>query len=61
VTALVPVVAAAAARALFAFAMDGIVLGIGFSSSSAQDVIMSLRWGMDLGRRRLKSSKVRRW
>jgi hypothetical protein len=31
------------------------------SSSSAQDVIMSLRWGMDLGRRRPKSSKVRRW
>jgi hypothetical protein len=61
-TALVPVVAAAAARVLLALATDGIVLGVvALSSSSAQDVTMSLRWGMDLGRRRPKSSKVRRW
>jgi hypothetical protein len=60
-TALVPVVAAAAARVLLAFATDGVVLGIGFVFFTAQDVIMSLRWGMDLGRRRPKSLKVRRW
>jgi hypothetical protein len=41
--ALVPVVAAATASVLFALAMDGIVLGVALSSSSAQEVIISFR------------------
>jgi hypothetical protein len=60
-TALVPVVAAAAARVLFALATDGIVLGVGFVFFIPQEVIISLRWVMDLGRHRPKSLKVRRW
>jgi hypothetical protein len=60
-TALVPVVATTAARVLLALATDGIILGVGLVFFIRQDVIMSLRWGMDLGRRRPKSSKVRRW
>jgi hypothetical protein len=36
-------------------------LALALSSSSAQEVIMSLRWVMELGRRRPKSSKVRQW
>jgi hypothetical protein len=60
-TTLVRVVAAAAALVLLALATYGVVLGIGLVFSSTQDVIMSLRWGMDQGWRRPKSSKVRRW
>jgi hypothetical protein len=60
-TALVPVVAATAARILLAFATDGIILGVSFVFFIRPDVIMSLTWGMDLGRWRPKSSKVRRW
>jgi hypothetical protein len=58
-TALVPLVVAVAARVLLALATDGVVLALALSSSSAQEVIMSLRWVMERGRRRPKSSKVR--
>jgi hypothetical protein len=51
VTALVPIVVAVAARVLLALATDGVVLALALSSSSAQEVIMSLRWVMELGRR----------
>jgi hypothetical protein len=59
-TALVRVVAAAATRVLLGLATDGVVLGVGlvFFIRPRRE---SLRWGMDLGRRRPKSSKVRRW
>jgi hypothetical protein len=36
-------------------------LALALSSSSSQEVIMSLRWVMELGQRRSKSLKVRRW
>jgi hypothetical protein len=36
-------------------------LALALPSSSTQEVIMSLRWVMELGRRWPKSSKVRRW
>jgi hypothetical protein len=35
-------------------------LALALSSSSAREVIISLRWVMELGRRRPKSSNVRR-
>jgi hypothetical protein len=61
-TALVPVVVVVvAARVLLALATDGVVLGVGLVFFISQEVIMSLRWVMELGRRRPKSSKVRRW
>jgi hypothetical protein len=60
-TTLVPVVAAVVARVLFALATDDVILGVGFVFFISQEVIMSLRWVMELGRRRPKSSKVRRW
>jgi hypothetical protein len=60
-TTLVPIVAAVVARVLFALATDDVVLGVGLVFFISQEVIMSLRWVMELGRRRPKSSKVRRW
>jgi hypothetical protein len=60
-TALVPVVAAATAIILLVLAMDGIVLGIGFVFFVRQEVIISFRSVIDLGRCLPKSSKVRRW
>jgi hypothetical protein len=59
-TALVPIVVAVAARVLLALAMDGVVLGVSLVFFISQEVIMSLRWVMEFGRRRPKSSKVRR-
>jgi hypothetical protein len=48
-TALVPVVVVVAARVLLALATDGVILGVSLVFSSAQEVIMSLRWcRMDL-------------
>jgi hypothetical protein len=60
-TALVPVVAAAAARVLLFLATDGVVLGIGlvFFIRLGRDHVLEV--GVDLGRRRPKPSKVRRW
>jgi hypothetical protein len=60
-TALVPVVVLPPPVFILLLPQMASYLALALSSSSAQNVIMSLRWVMELGRRRPKSSKVRRW
>jgi hypothetical protein len=59
---LIPVVDVAAARVLLALSTDGVVLGVSLVFFvGPYEVIMSLSLVVELGRRRPKSSKVRRW
>jgi hypothetical protein len=46
---------------LLALATEGVVLGISLVFFVVHEVIMSLSLVIELGRRRPKSSKVRRW
>jgi hypothetical protein len=59
--ALIPIVVAAAAVFCLLLPRMASYLALALSSSSAQEVIMSLRWVMELGQRRSESLKVRRW